>query len=523
MAEAMYPRVMSMSPGATETTARGGIRIADLIAMPSLGLELVAGEEGLHRRVSWTHSSELEDPGAWLDGGELVFTLGLGVPKNAADQVRYIENLNKHAIAGLIIGVRRPPLRQQMIERANELGFPVLLLAREVPVMAISRLVAASSQDIAQRRLAAHVRIFETLRDHPTGARTDAELFRLLGEIAGYRFYLMSKLGRPLLEGLPAPPDEIVDHLLAMAGDETVAPDGRLVPVSVGSRTAGYLVAIEREDRESLGLSAIRHVATVAALRVAELYRIRELHRREGSEHLMNLMSGRLGAVEAGRALNAAGFVSDGPLILAACAQIDPDADVELLHRLLDADVHHLMLRQGELYVLLPDTPEAAAVLESDVGLAIGTSRGLDGRLVDIPLARREALWSLQQALSPGEPKLVRFQRGDEHAHWLPADFASLERLVDTVLGPIIEYDEGHNTELLVTLASSFRHQRKLLVTSKELFIHKHTLAYRLNRIKDLTGRDLNDVGDQAQLWLALKALAVVQPERLQHDPRLRV
>jgi hypothetical protein len=41
--------------------------------------------------------------------------------------------------------------------------------------------------------------------------------------------------------------------------------------------------------------------------------------------------------------------------------------------------------------------------------------------------------------------------------------------------------------------------------------------------VEQLTGRDLNRVEDQAQLWLALRALAVVDPDTVHRDRRLVV
>jgi purine catabolism regulator len=507
----------------TNGNSRGGIRVADLLATPSLGLELLAGESGVGRRVSWTHVSELEDPGVWMDGGELLFTLGLGIPRDARRQAHYVERLVEHHVAGLAIGVRHPPLRDQLLKTADKLEFPIVKVPREVPFLAVARMVAASSGDIAQRRLAAHVRIFDTLREQLSASRTDAELFALLEDISGYRFFLVSRQGRPILRGLPEPAPEVVDHLHEVGADERGIPGGRVVPVPMGSRTAGYLVAMERDDRESFGLSAIRHVATVAALRLAQLYRARELERRQGSEQLADLLSGRLTPGQAERVLDAADFDSSTPLVLAACREMKEHADSELHHRLQDEDIHHLMLRQGELYLLFPDSSKIIAILESDIELTVGLSRGFDRQLADFPLARREALWSLQRTSPLSTSRVVRFGADDDFAHWLPADFPSLEQLVAQILGPILAYDAEHNTELLASLASSLRQQRKLLATAKELYIHKHTLAYRLNRVEDVTGRDLDEVADQAQLWLALKALAVVNPDMVEQDPRLRV
>jgi purine catabolism regulator len=458
-----------------------------------------------------------------MDGGELLFTLGFAIPKDAPSQVRYVERLLEHDVAALAIGVRHPPLRGSMLKAADRLRFPIVRVPREVPFLAVARMVAASSQDIAQRRLATHVRIFDTLRDQLAEPRTDAELFARLEEISGYRFYLVSRHGRALLRGLPAPPAEVTEHLEKVGVDEMGIPGGRVVPVPIGTRTAGYLVALERDDRESFGLSAIRHVATVTALRLAELYRTRELERRRGSEQFGRLLTGRLDADEVDRALEVAGFEPGVPLMLAACRELEEHADSELHHRLLDHDVSCLMLRHDELYLLIPSNSQAMTILESDIALAVGLSRDFDRELADLPLARREALWSLQRASPPSRSRIVRFGDRDDFAHWLPADFPSLEGLVARILQPIMAYDSKHKTELLVSLATWLRLQRKLSVTAGELYIHKHTLTYRLNRIEELTGRDLNEVADQAQFWLALKALAVVKPDMFERDPRLRV
>ena len=101
-------------------------------------------------------------------------------------------------------------------------------------------------------------------------------------------------------------------------------------------------------------------------------------------------------------------------------------------------------------------------------------------------------------------------QTATDLAHWLPGDLASLGSLVDTTLGPVIDYDAAHHTELLRSLHVFYRHDRRLAQAAEELFIHKHTLAYRLKRISELTGRDLGDVQVMTEICLALQALTIV-------------
>ena len=53
-----------------------------LLTRPELGLRLVAGDAGAEREIRWVHATELENPGPWMSGGELVLTIGLRLPRN---------------------------------------------------------------------------------------------------------------------------------------------------------------------------------------------------------------------------------------------------------------------------------------------------------------------------------------------------------------------------------------------------------------------------------------------------------
>ena len=79
---------------APRETTTVGPTVGELVATPTLGMTLVAGASGLDRRVSWAHVSELSDPTPWLQGSELLMTIGLAVPKNPADQRAYVSLLD---------------------------------------------------------------------------------------------------------------------------------------------------------------------------------------------------------------------------------------------------------------------------------------------------------------------------------------------------------------------------------------------------------------------------------------------
>jgi PucR family transcriptional regulator, purine catabolism regulatory protein len=80
------------------------------------------------------------------------------------------------------------------------------------------------------------------------------------------------------------------------------------------------------------------------------------------------------------------------------------------------------------------------------------------------------------------------------------------------VIGPLAEYDKRHRSNLVNTMAAYFDHHGNISQTAESLFIHRNTLLYRLERISELTGHDLNQADMRLSLHLALK-LWQLRPE----------
>ncbi len=80
-----------------------------------------------------------------------------------------------------------------------------------------------------------------------------------------------------------------------------------------------------------------------------------------------------------------------------------------------------------------------------------------------------------------------------------------------TWLAELISYDEQQHSELLDTLSTYFANNGNTALTAKELKIHRNTLAYRLNRIAEITCLDLDDADVRLNLHLALKAREVLK------------
>jgi DNA-binding PucR family transcriptional regulator len=81
-----------------------------------------------------------------------------------------------------------------------------------------------------------------------------------------------------------------------------------------------------------------------------------------------------------------------------------------------------------------------------------------------------------------------------------------LRSLRDRLLGPLREYDDRHNAELLGTLRSFLDCDGSWSACASLMYVHVNTVRYRISRIEALTGRDLSALADRVDFFLALRS-----------------
>jgi purine catabolism regulator len=91
-------------------------------------------------------------------------------------------------------------------------------------------------------------------------------------------------------------------------------------------------------------------------------------------------------------------------------------------------------------------------------------------------------------------------------------DAGEAQAVVDRVLGRLLRYDAEQSGSLLHTLDTFLSCQRSWKLTAQMLHIHRQSVVYRIARIEEITGRDLRQTADIAELWLALRARDLITP-----------
>ncbi|MEU8396276.1 PucR family transcriptional regulator [Nonomuraea sp. NPDC048892] len=83
-------------------------------------------------------------------------------------------------------------------------------------------------------------------------------------------------------------------------------------------------------------------------------------------------------------------------------------------------------------------------------------------------------------------------------------DPAAAQAFSAAVLAPLTAY--GSRADLVASLRAYLEGNGHWETAAQRLGVHRHTLRYRMRRVAELLGRDLDDPGVRAELWLAMEA-----------------
>jgi sugar diacid utilization regulator len=130
----------------------------------------------------------------------------------------------------------------------------------------------------------------------------------------------------------------------------------------------------------------------------------------------------------------------------------------------------------------------------------------------DLYRAGKEAVLAANVAEAEGLPTLA-FEDTGSYRLLLPAmseDPEELERFYDETVAPLAAYDEQYETELVATIEAYLDNDGNVTPTAEQLFTHRHTIRYRMERVKELSGHDITSTEGREKLGLGLKAMRVL-------------
>jgi sugar diacid utilization regulator len=178
----------------------------------------------------------------------------------------------------------------------------------------------------------------------------------------------------------------------------------------------------------------------------------------------------------------------------------------------------------AEVLVLVPGGEEATAARAAEALLhemhaslqgytfAIGRSR-IAGDPAELPRAASEALLAANVAEGDSEGAPLAFEQTGAYRLLLSAmseNPSELQRFYAETVEPLVAYDEQYETDLVRTLETFLEADGNVAGTAQRLFTHRHTIYYRLERVRELSGLDVSSSDGREKLSLGLKAMRVL-------------
>ncbi|RNM12204.1 PucR family transcriptional regulator [Nocardioides pocheonensis] len=511
-------------------------------SVPSFGRCHLVGTM-IDRHWMPAHSAELS-PQQQIEVGVLASSLPPGggeldIPGHTWAKALPLRSLKSH-VGFLVVGAR-----EHLPSGSEQFLFQVL--AQQTGIALVNAQLHASERSTAAQlreaneTLAETVRVLERTTDiHVRFTRVAAAnegqdgIARALYELTGFPVAVEDRYGnlrawagpdRP--DPYPKDPGARREQMLrrAMKEGRPIREGGRLVAIAnPASDVIGVLALIDpgsqAGDQETI---AMEHGATVLAMELAKLRSLAETELRLRRDLVDELLAGTDETSALARA-QALGHDLERPhrvAVIEGNGRVhDANAFFMAVRRVArQLRAGSLMVARGETVVLLSDCEVAWEKFRDQVLTDLGGGRCRIGvgdfcqRPADFPRSYHEAQLALrvQRTVKASDRATTYADLGVYRILAEAEDPDTVDRFVQRWLGRLLEYDAQKGAELVHTLSRYLECGGSYEATANTLAVHRSTLKYRLQRIREISGLDIGDPDIAFNLQLATRGWETVR------------
>ncbi|MFC4113624.1 PucR family transcriptional regulator [Nonomuraea zeae] len=528
----MEPPVRLASTG----TIIHGVSVGEVLGVSTLAdARLIAGESGLGRIVQRLNVMEVPDILAWVKPHELLLTTGYPLRNTPQSLGRLVADLDERGLAALAIKLGRyvDELPGEMVEQADRLGFPLILLPNDVGFDDILNQVLT---DILNRQAAVLARAEEAHRALVQVVLAGGGLNEVTAEVAQLLDVSVAAVdgsGRVLATAGADGHVAVLRESITREGPPSSPAGGRLrafasVPVLAGGHHHGRIVAYSASGaiRDS-DVGILERAATVAALVVTRQEAVNAVESKYRADFLRDVLTGRAGTAErVTTRARAFGWDLSRPVTVLV-AELDPEGDERSAQDRLVACWTAAMRRHDPRGAVAGFSHEVVAVVDASIDatrvakdaasafadvppatFSTGTSRP-SPRAETLPEAYSQALKAARVGRQLHGPGAVAHfdQLGVYRLLSLVNDTEELHAFVRETLGPLASDDDAENADLRRTLQVLLETNLNVAETARRLHFHYNTLRYRIGKLERLLGNFTDDPHLRLNLTLALHVL----------------
>lgn len=552
-----------------------GISIEEALQMEALeGAKLIAGERGKYNKITQINIMEVPDIGDWITTGELLLTTAYSIKDDQVAQKELIPKLYEKGLAGLAIKPGRylKDISQDMIETANNLGFPLIELPYEASYTDIMNPILAKilnkQADMLSTLEEVHIKLMNILLAGGELKDISEALAKLVQNPVAIQDNLFNNTVVSLYKENPGLKEELVKKAQVQQGissryyqlhrhqrteDEVGGKKVTkvIMPIVAGNKTYGYIIVWEtNKELEIIDIRTIETSSAIAALDLMKGLSVIEVEKRHKIEFIEDLLSPDPSlqklAIERGPIFGLE-FSKDYLVMVVSLDDFEKSFKktpnnaefIQQYKNRIQKTIESTAQKQNQkiimadksesITVLLAVEPlkEAKKVKEDSIALAKDMVQSIRKAFPDIALSigigryypnMEELYKSYQDAKKSitlgklfNQDQVIHFDDlGIYRLLYYDNLKPELKSFYEEILSPLVNYDKTKDTELVKTLQAYFENNGNLKKISKQLFTHYNTILYRIQRIEEICHINLQDAHDRLNLEIALKIMYII-------------
>lgn len=540
--------------------------IEDLInKFQSEGLVLRAGKKGIKNIVSNVNTIDNPDSMEWFLAGDFVMTTGYIYRDDPELQKQMVRGLAEQNCAGLGVKIMRywDEIPKVILQEANKVNLPVIEIPYKFSLSQVANLVNLEVHGRSQNLLNKYRDIHSLFTQVTIKGGSLLEIAQLTTQLINNPVIILDSQFNLLSYAESSKNPFPLNQHVKLVEREKVFPKGfndtlptdterftlstkrhfqnqncdvvvRIIPITYSQTLYGYLLVWETVRKlEAIDYIALESAAQSCAIERVKMRQLMEAQMKHRTDFFDDLLAGRILSINAVR--NAAANHGLNPNSHYVIVAIDAyRLPIKSIHEVVDLIEDQAMLMKDKVVVFNRDH-------EVIVFIEVSTSH----LSYDIPLSIKDFIDTLNKRFIKSFPEtklaigvsnicneflklgksydiaqdIVRISKrfNNEPSVYYFQDVAAyhlidafedethLQTFYQVTLGALEQFDQANNAELIDTLEAYFEANMNISQAAKNLYIHRNTFIYRLEKIQQILKQDFKSTENIFNIQLALR------------------
>ncbi|MFZ5943063.1 MAG: PucR family transcriptional regulator [Bacillota bacterium] len=541
------------------------------------GCKVVGGSKGLDRMISSVNQMDAPDFVNWTKENQFIVTTGYFIRNDINEQKQIILDLNEKKCAGLGIKVKRffRTIPQHMIELADQEGLPLIEIPFEDNIAEIMNEMMKEILVCQTRKIERSHQIHDRFTKLALKGGGLNEIAELLSSFVNNSISIsdnnwkslslfnhpQAKIALSKLLIFETPADnrimqEVINGEKKYIEDKIFLEDKEIkriiYPVMSEKKLYGHITIWENvEELEEVDIVAIEHAATVVGLELLKSTAFSEMRKRLKADFFADYLAGNIKSREVLAIRGTAYGINSNSSYICMVLDVDhftriyleemdgSDIRAAQLKRKLSSLVDEVLANNNlkavtfnqsdQIVIILQHNPrEKSREITKHLAFEIKAHiyKNISGLTVTIGVGTIKDALLVHQSYSNAVEAIkigAKLQQKNDCLLYFEDLFVEhllnmlekekLKEIYSESIEKLVLFDKDNKMDLVKTLEIYFHCNYNLTEASKEMFIHRNTFTYRLEKIKEILDTDLNDYNVLLKLQLALKLKGLLMHE----------